>query len=260
MTEAELLFTDILNCSRASLYLDSKGLLDKDKAGFVSSVLKRRIKGEPIQYILGKAEFMGFNFLVNEDVLIPRPETEILVETAAKLVSSISADILELGTGSGCIAISLAKMLASARIIATDISEKAVKIAGKNAALNNVKIDFLVSDLFGSRALQDKKFNLIVSNPPYIPSLDIDKLQPEVRHEPRVALDAGEDGLGFYRRIAKEAPRYLKDGAFLVMEIGFGQKESVKNILQKSGYFEIMEWVKDYNGIDRIVVSNKRKG
>jgi len=258
MNETELLFTDILNCSRASLYLNSGELLTKDKASFVSAVLKRRIKGEPIQYILGKTEFMGFNFLVNKDVLIPRPETEIVVETAVKQLSCVAADILDMGTGSGCIAVSLAKLLPGSRITAVDISEKAVKTAQKNAVLNSVKIDFLVSDLFSGRKLRDKKFDLIVSNPPYIPSSDIERLHSEVRHEPRIALDAGDDGLYFYRRLAREASRYLKEAGSLVMEIGFDQEGAIKNILQKSGYFEIMELVRDYSGINRVVIAKKR--
>ncbi|MFH1888652.1 MAG: peptide chain release factor N(5)-glutamine methyltransferase [Candidatus Omnitrophota bacterium] len=262
MNEAELLFTDILNCDRASLYLNRDAVLDETSSRFVCGVLKRRAKGEPIQYILGKAEFMGFSFMVNRDVLIPRPETEILVETAIKVIHSSGFkvhSILDIGTGSGCIAVSLAKFLQDTEITATDISHKALAIARQNAILNKVEINFLQSDIFSGHELRTMNYELIISNPPYIPIAEIETLQPEVGYEPRIALDAGQDGLFFYRRIIKEAPRYLREGGFLIMETGFDQKKAIKNILQKSGYFEIMEWVKDYSGLDRVVVAKKRE-
>jgi len=258
MNETELLFTEVLNCSRQSLYLDKSLVLSVGQSPLISSVLKRRIKGEPIQYILGKTEFMGIEFKVTPDVFIPRPETEIVVEKAIDLVHSsefMVHSILDIGTGSGCIAVSLAKNLPAAEITAIDISEDAIRVAKENALRSDSKINFLISDLFSNRELRTMNYELIISNPPYIPSAEIEKLQPEIKYEPRIALDGGPDGLGFYRRIISEATRYLKEGGFLLMEMGYSQKEEIKNIFQNSGYFEIIEFVKDYRDIDRVIIA-----
>lgn len=261
MNEAELLFSEILNCDRPSLYLKKNYLLDKEKSVLISKVLKRRISAEPIQYILGKTEFMGLEFKVSPDVLIPRPETEILVETAICVARQYAGtparglNILDLGTGSGCIAISLAKLIPDAKISASDISQDALKISGLNAKLNNVNINFLQGDLFNAYGLKLKTFDLIVSNPPYIASSEIKKLQPEVQREPLIALDAGKDGLDFYKRIIRQARKYLSNEGFLIFEIGINQKYAVKKILQNSRYFEIIEVIKDYNKIDRVIVA-----
>jgi len=264
MNETELLFTDILNCNRLSLYLNKDIFLDKAESSLVSSVLKRRIKAEPIEYILGKTEFMGLEFKVTADVFIPRPETEILVETALRessVVSRQSSDIniLDIGTGSGCIAVSLAKFLPYAKIDAVDISKEALRIAEENAKMHNVNINFIQSNLFNNYGLWTMDYGLIVSNPPYIPTQEIETLQPEVRYEPHMALDGGKDGLDFYRRIIDKTPHYLRKDGFLVMEMGFNQKEAIKNIFQKSGYFEIIEFIKDYNNMDRVIIAKKRE-
>jgi len=264
VTEAELLFTNILNCSRHSLYLDKDIFLDKAKSSFVSSALRRMIQGEPIQYILGRTEFMGLEFKVTPDVFIPRPETEILVEKAVEIARNSDPgvrSILDIGTGSGCIAVSLAKFLPNIILTATDISHKAIETAQSNALLNNVadKIKLIYSDLFTSYELLIRNYDIIVSNPPYIPAAEIEELQPEVKYEPRAALDGGKDGLDFYRRIIDKAPSYLKENGFLIMEIGFNQREAIKNIFQKSGYFQIIELIKDYNNIDRVVIAKKRE-
>ncbi len=273
MNETELLFTDILNCNRLSLYLNKDIFLDKAKSSLVSGVLKRRIHGEPIQYILGKTEFMGLEFKVTPDVFIPRPETEILVEKVLETVTRptlwcgcpesqvTSLKIMDIGTGSGNIAVSLAKFLPEAKICATDISDTAIEIARTNSQLNRVesRIRFIQADLFTTYELQLMTYDIIVSNPPYISTAEIDVLQPEIKYEPYTALDGGKDGLDFYRRIIDKAPSYLKKGGFLIMEMGFNQKGAIKNIFQKSGYFEIIEFVKDYNNIDRIVIAKKRE-
>lgn len=258
MNEAELLFTEALRCDRASLYQNSNATLSRSTSRFVSSVLKRRINGEPIQYILGKTEFMGLEFKVDKNVLIPRPETEILVETVIKIVHgqrSMVHSILDIGTGSGCIAVSLAKLVKDIKITATDISSDALKIARENALLNNIKINFLLSDLFSNHELTTTNYELIVSNPPYIPTREIQTLQPEVRLEPRIALDGGSDGVDFYRRIIREAPRCLVKRGYLIIEIGFNQKSAIENIFHNSVDFEILEIVKDYNNIDRVIVA-----
>jgi release factor glutamine methyltransferase len=271
MDEAELLFTEILNCDRLSLYLDRKLPLDKQKSGLVSSVLKRRMRGEPLQYILGKTEFMGLEFRVNKEVLIPRQETEILVETVIRKVREsapacpagrslrvMPLRILDIGTGSGCIAISLAKFLPQAEIYAMDISIGALKIAKENARLHDVNINCIHSDLFSSNELLVSGYDYIVSNPPYIPASQILRLQREIKYEPLIALDGKSDGLDYYRRIINDAYRYLKEGGLLILEIGFNQARHIENIFQKSGNFEIIDKVKDYNGIDRMVVARVR--
>lgn len=263
MNESELIFTEILNCNRPSLYLDKDIVLNRAKSSLVSNILKRRIKGEPIQYILGKTEFMGLEFKVTKDVLIPRPETEIIVETVIKYAYGLSLmayGILELGTGSGCIAVSLAKYLPHFDITATDISEEALNIAKENAKNNNVadRIMFLKSNLFESLPICHMPYAICVCNPPYIRTQDIETLQPEIRYEPRQALDGGKDGLDFYRNIIERAPSYLKEDGFLIMEMGFNQGEAIKNIFQNSGYFEIIGLIKDYNNFDRIIIAKKR--
>lgn len=278
MNESERVFTEVLGCDRTNLYLNKKSRLDKVYAKFISETLKRRICGEPLAYILGKCEFMGLEFKLNQDVLIPRPDTEILVETVLKYVpqcpsaqrSSYSAsvhkcrsaqvkgvDILEIGTGSGCIAVSLAKFLPEGKIVATDISETALAIARENAELNNVadRVKFIQSDLFSACGLQPAACELIVSNPPYIPKAEIKKLQPEIKYEPSIALDGGKDGLDFYRRIIEESPRFLKKAGFLILEMGFDQCESIKRMFKLSGKFEVKEVIKDYNNIQRVIVA-----
>jgi release factor glutamine methyltransferase len=255
MHEAELLFTEVMNCGRPELYLNKDLRLSKEKGAFISLVLKRRIAGEPLQYILGKTDFYGLQFKVGPDCLIPRPETEILVDAGLKHPAK---QILELGTGSGCIAVSLAKYLAGSQITATDISERALAIARENALIHKVNINFLMADLFNNRQLSCGTYGLIITNPPYVQSGEIDSLQPEVRLEPRVALDGGADGLDFYRKIAAAAPGYLVPGGNLIMEIGLGQAEDVAKILTKNKSFEIIEVIGDYNGIDRVIVAGKR--
>ena len=279
MQEPELLFTELLNCDRTALYLNGNLRIDKDRLKQAARVLKRRITGEPIQYILEKTEFMGWEFKVNSDCFIPRPETEILVEAAIKYATravpseakpprrgqeqkSTSISILDIGTGSGCIAVSLAKALPDVEIIATDISRKAIALARHNAQLNNVadKIKFLNADLFMSYELSAMDYDIILSNPPYIPLAEIKKLQPEISYEPSIALDGGLDGLDFYRKVSKHAPPYLKNGGYLIMEMGFGQKSSIENIFKRLEDLNILEVVKDYSNIDRIIIMRKKNG
>jgi release factor glutamine methyltransferase len=255
MHEAELLFTEVLNCTRPDLYLNKDLRISKENGALLSSALKRRLAGEPLQYILGKSDFYGLQFKVTPDCLIPRPETEILVDNAKKYPAT---NILELGTGSGCIAISLAKILPQARVTATDISEKALAVAKENALIHKVSVNFIKADLFSAYELTSYAYDLIVSNPPYIASGDIETLQPEVRYEPRVALDGGADGLDVYRRIALESGQFLKEDGRLILEIGFGQAEDVAKILTKNKSFEIIEVVKDYSDIKRVIVAQKK--
>ncbi len=264
MNETELLFSSVLNCNRMSLYLDRQRFLTGDESKAIAAALKRRVAGEPLAYILGSTEFMGLEFKITPDVLVPRPETELLVETAIRQArtsdNAICKRILDLGTGSGCIAVSLAKFLPNAEVSAVDISEEALKVAAENAEAHNVKINFIRSDLFSAPALVSSKYGVIVSNPPYIVSEEIGKLQPELSYEPRIALDAGHDGLEFYRRIIDKAPDHLENGGLLVMEMGFGQRKKIENIFKKSKIFETIGIVKDYNDIDRVIVARRQTG
>jgi len=271
VNEAEVLFTELLACDRVFLYQNRALTLDREKCAFVAGVLRKRMRGEPLQYILGNAEFMGLEFKVNPAVLIPRPETEILVEAAVKQFSVLNRkpsviEILDIGTGSGCIAISLAKNLANAKIDAIDVSEEALAVARENAALNRVEVNFFQADLFNRRAdtpgFSPRRFmtyDLIISNPPYIPTAEIDRLQPEIAHEPRIALDGGGDGLIFYSKIIEVSKKHLKNNGFLMLEIGFGQAEMIKNILQNSGIFMKTEIIKDYQGLERVIITRKGK-
>lgn len=262
MNESELVFSQVLGCDRAALYLNRNVLLSKVKLNRIASILKRRVRGEPLEYILGEKEFFGFRFKVSEYVLIPRFETEILVETVIKQVTRsqghkvTSLKILDLGTGSGCIAVSLAKLLPNIKITATDISDEALSIAKYNAKINNVeeKINFINKDLFAGL---DARFDIIVTNPPYVKTGEIDCLQREIQFEPRIALDGGRDGLDFYRKIISGALAYLGKNGLLIMEMGFGQKKNLENMFQKEGKFEIIEVIKDYNKIERIVVAQR---
>lgn len=274
MNEVELLFTEILNCNRVDLYLSKNLHLDKYKSSLLSSALKRRISAEPIQYILGKTEFMGLEFKVNKDVFIPRPETEILVETVLKIASTfkpnlkprsqepktLSLNILDIGTGSGNIGISLAKFLKDCKVVAVDVSKEAIVVARNNALLNGLvrRVDFINQDFFSLRQatckLQPFSFDFVVSNPPYIPTKEIKFLKPEIKYEPNVALDGGEDGMYFCRGVIKECPRYLKENGYLIMEMGYGQSEAIQDIALATKKFKITEIIKDYQEIERVIV------
>jgi len=261
MKEAELVLTHFLNCDRSRLYLNQSLCLDKASGLAVSQVLKRRILREPVQYILGQTEFMGFSFKVNPGVLIPRPETEILVEAVIQYAGALKSGprrILDLGTGSGCIAVSLAKLIKNAKVTACDISSAALEVAKINARLNGVKIDFLQGDLFGALKNKNEKFDIIVSNPPYVACADLPKLARELSYEPRIAFEAGIDGLGLYRKIIPRAPGWLKTGGLLILELGFGQLNNLKGFLNKADRYEIAGSIKDYNNIERVLVARKR--
>jgi release factor glutamine methyltransferase len=210
----------------------------------------------PVQYIIGKTEFCGLDIIVNENVLIPRPETEVLVEKAVETAKSRGRGvrILDLCTGSGAIAIALTKSIIDCKIVASDISVQALQVARENALRNGAaqNIKFVNSDLFGNI---EGKFDIIVSNPPYIARFEFETLQKEVLKEPRIALDGGEDGLDFYRKIVRAAPGFLNPGGYLIFEIGFGQLNEIRKIIGSSGNFKISEVEKDFNAIERVVIA-----
>lgn len=248
--DARLLLEKICGTDRTALHVHGERELTAEQERRYLEGIGRRAKRIPLQHILGETGFMGLTFLVNENVLCPRPDTEILVEEVLKYLHD-GMRILDIGTGSGCILLSLLHYSNDCRGTGLDISGEALQVAGENAKRLGIEgADFLVSDLLEKA---EGKFEMIVSNPPYIRSGDIEGLMPEVRdHDPRLALDGGEDGLVFYQRITKQAKDHLPGGGMLFYEIGCDQGEAVSGILGENGFREI-EIVKDFSGLDRVV-------
>ena len=234
--------------------------LDAKVIDTYNKMIERLKSGEPVQYILNKQEFMGLNFYVDKNVLIPQPDTENIVEEVIAITEVLKKTknelkILDMCTGSGAIAISLAKYVEKTLIYASDISENALKIAEENATRNLVNVVFFKSDVF-KNILPAFQFDVIVSNPPYIETKVIPELSKEVRSEPELALDGGEDGLKFYREIIKNAKEYLTENGYLVFEIGYDQRASVMTLLKDNGYKNIYS-KKDLAGNDRVIVGQK---
>jgi release factor glutamine methyltransferase len=256
--DAEILLLHQIGKNRAWLLTH----LDDDFAGCRSigyaSLLDRRKQGEPIQYIIGEAEFYGLPFLVTPDVLIPRPETEHLVDAILKLAKGSAATrIVDVGTGSGAIAIAVAHVASSNRITAIDVSEEALVVARQNARRNNVSVAFLHGDLLAPVA--DEAFGLVVSNPPYIPAADRESLSAEVRdYEPSLALFAGADGLDAYRRLIPQAFSVLTPGGHILLEVGYGQAQAVGAILERNGFFNLRH-LADLQGIPRVLDAMRGK-
>lgn len=248
--EAEWLLCEALALDRVGLYLNfDKPLSDAELASF-RQMVARRAKREPLQHILGTQEFMGLEFKVSPSALIPRHDTETLLQEALR-VTPQAATALDIGTGSGCVAIALAKKLPGAAVVSVDISATALELATQNAALNAVQVDFRRGSLF--EPVKGERFDLIVSNPPYIPTADLAGLEPEVRdYEPGIALDGGPDGLDFYRLITAAAPDYLTPEGWLLVEIGIGQGEQVKEMFASAGISAIFT-ANDPGGIERVV-------
>jgi release factor glutamine methyltransferase len=263
---AELLLGRVLNLSKEGLYARLNGQFRQEEKEALERSIERRISGEPLQYILGHQEFWSIDFKVDPRVLIPRPETELLVEQSVSILSETplgqTPSVLEIGTGSGAIAISLAKEVRDIFIVATDISREALLLAKENAKSAGVfhRIAFVNADLLGPfRYLRDQEpFDLILSNPPYIDRSGIQRLAREIRdYEPIAALDGGEDGMEFYRRIISQAPSYLRRGGWLLLEVGEGQGEKVADQLERTGYFLKPQLIPDSSGIKRVVKTQK---
>ena len=253
--KSRLLMQYILNQPREYILVhDDKQLTLRQNVDYFKGI-KMLIKGVPLQHITHRQEFMKLSFYVDENVLIPRPDTEILVEEAISICKKNNyTKILDLCTGSGAIAVSLAKYLEDVDITAVDISNNALKIAKRNARSNNVeeKITFIESDLFDN--LSKNKYDIIVSNPPYIKKEEIKNLDKEVKKEPLLALDGGIDGLDFYRKISQNAFKYLNNKGILCLEIGFNQKEEVINLLEKEGKYRSIYCKKDLGQNDRCLI------
>lgn len=248
--EAEWLLCEALGLDRVGLYLNfDKPLTDAELSTY-RAMVARRAKREPLQYILGSQEFNGLEFIVTPDVLIPRHDTEVLVAEAVKRAPACAA-ILDIGLGSGCIAIALAKALPDAAVCGVEPSSRALAVARENAGRNGVTLEFACGSLF--EPIAGRRFDLIVSNPPYIPTADLAALDPEVRdHEPLAALDGGVDGLAFYRAIVPQAPEHINPGGWLLVEIGIGQGAAVREIFSQGGFAGIFT-VSDPGDIERVV-------
>ena len=263
-SEAEILLAHTLKTRRIDLYLNHDQPLCEEELKRFKSLIKRRVDGEPVAYITGTREFWSLALAVNPSVLIPRPETECLVEAVLPLLDGHDGSmkrVLEMGAGSGAIIIALAHEHPEHRYAAMDRSEAAVQTARQNARMQQVDhlIDWFCGDWDAALVPNRETFDLIVSNPPYIRSRDINGLQPEIRnHEPRMALDGDGDGLRCIRHIIESAHRYLRTGGLVVLEMGADQKKDVLAIAGKSGHYESPRIVRDYSGHDRVALMVKK--
>lgn len=265
MNEQDLILCKVLDCDRAALYLEpGRRALSAAQSERLHDILKKRAAGEPLQYLLGEADFMGMALKVSPGVLVPRPETEILVEQALAWIAGQSGElkILDIGSGSGNISVALAKSKAGERLSITgvDISDICLQTARENAARHVVgdRVTFLESDIFSSFK-ENEVFDVIISNPPYVTQDEYQDLPQDVKKEPYDALVAGEDGLCFYRRIEEGARRYLKAGGMIFFEIGETQAEAVKTIFCDRSFWAGARVIKDYNDKDRVVIIEKRQ-
>ena len=254
--DAEILLAHVLNCRRLDLYVDAGKILSLEEILRFNELINRRLAKIPVAYLTGTKEFFGLKFSVTPDVLIPRPDTEIVTEFVGEFLRSLNREVnfADLGTGSGAICVSILKFVKLARACAVDVSQKALDVAKFNAQKFHVddRAEFFCGDLFAP--LDGKIFDAIISNPPYIPTDDLKFLQAEVQTEPRLALDGGDDGLNFYRQIISDASKFLATGGLLAVEIGINQSTAVKNIFARAGFVDV-EILRDLSGIDRVVAA-----
>lgn len=251
--DAEVLLCGVLKIKRNNLVTLRQETITQEQNQQYQNFLNRRITGEPVDYILGNSEFMGLTFKVNQNVLIPRPETELIVEQANKFIKeNHSKTILDLCTGSGAIAVSVAHYNDDVSIVASDISQKALEIAKENAVTNNVskKIEFIESNMFNN--IITKKFDIIISNPPYVTKKEYEGLERELFFEPKNAFLAGEDGLEFYKIIADNSARYLNPKGVLLLELNANISLQIADLFSD---FLFVKIIKDYSGLDRILIA-----
>ncbi len=253
--DAWLLMEAVFQINRSFFLVHGNELVPAEQEEQYLKLTKQRCTHIPLQYLTGEQEFMGIPFKVTPDVLIPRQDTEVLVEEALKYLKP-GQKVLDMCTGSGCIAISLKSFVPEAEVTAVDISEGALLVAKENSKKNELPVDFIQSDLF---CQVSDKYDMIVSNPPYIPSAVISTLMPEVReHEPMQALDGTEDGLYFYEKITLDSVLFLKEGGMLLYEIGHDQGQAVSAMMFEAGY-EDVRVIKDLAGLDRVVVGRRKE-
>ncbi|RLE13728.1 peptide chain release factor N(5)-glutamine methyltransferase [Candidatus Aerophobetes bacterium] len=264
---AELIAEKIIGRKRVWFYIGSEISVDKKKASLFKREIRRRARGVPLAYITGEQQFMGYKFFIPPGVYIPRADTEVVVEKCIEILNRIanhhSPIVIDLGTGSGSIAVSIAKKIKNAFVYAIDISSLAIKVAKYNAKSNKVqkRIEFLLGDLFLPLEFKnlENRVDLIVSNPPYIERKQMRFLPPEVKKEPDFALNGGKEGLNFYKRIIPESLKWLKKGGNLVLEIGYNQADKVKKIVEtKKNLFTPVQIINDLNGNPRVVVTSKK--
>ncbi len=257
--QAELLLAHVLKLPRMQLYLNFERILQPAEVDALRELVRRRGAREPLQHILGSTSFCGFELAVNRHVLVPRPETELLAEAGWQFLAQLNrpAVAMDLGTGSGCLAIAIAAKVPAARVIATDVSGEALDVARQNATRQGVheRIEFRHGR--GFEPVAGNRFDLIISNPPYIPRAEIETLDPEVREfDPRPALDGGEDGLDAFREIAAEGSRHLAPGGRLMLEMGDGQGPAVRSLLEAQKWI-VDEIRHDYTRRERIVIARR---
>jgi release factor glutamine methyltransferase len=255
--EAELIITETAGVDRVSLYRDNPTLAPHC-AKRIHSAVDRRLTREPLQYILGHVDFLGLRIRVGPGVLVPRPETELLIEELVKKTDNEQAcHILDLCTGSGCLALAAARALPEALVTGTDVSGEALAYARENAAVNEIRnVSFLEGRLYGP--VKGERFHIILSNPPYVKTGDLETLQPEIRDwEPEGALDGGTDGLDFYRQILSLAPAHLVSAGLVILELGYEQAADVSDLAGSSG-FDMLDVRKDLCGIERVMLLRLR--
>lgn len=250
--DAFWIFEHVFEVNKTDYLLGRSEQADGEKFSTYQKLIERRAQHEPCQYILGKCNFCGIDLLVNENVLIPRQDTEVLVEEVLNIMPK-GAKVLDMCTGSGAIAIALKTLRSDCQVTGSDISERALEVAKENVKSCGVDVKLIHGDLF-ENIDQEEEFDLIVSNPPYVTNSEYEELMPEVKeHEPRLALTAGDDGLDIYKRLINEAPKYLRKDGIIAMEIGCTQGEAVAEILKSNGFGKT-KVVKDLAGLDRVLI------
>ncbi len=257
--DAEILLGHVLGKSRIYLYTEVKQIVDRAELSAYKELIQKRVAGFCAAVLVGKREFMGLSFVVNEHVLVPRPDTEAWLETIIDRYRNLpNISLLDLGTGSGAIAVSFLAFCKEARAVAVDCSEEALAVARENGTAAGVdkRIEWRCGD-FLQAVGSEETFDVILSNPPYIPSAEIETLAPEVRHEPKTALDGGADGLDFYRILAKDAAAHLKEGGLLAVEVGAGEAPAVAALFAENPALSAAEILCDYGGIERAVCVRK---
>ncbi|MCR5430059.1 MAG: peptide chain release factor N(5)-glutamine methyltransferase [Eubacterium sp.] len=249
-----LLLEHFAQIKKSDYFANQDMTISKVDAEEIEEAVEKRINHIPVQHIIGETEFMGLTFKVNDKVLVPRLDTEILVDEVVKYVGDDFVKILDMCTGSGCIAITVSDMCDNATVVGSDVSKDAIEVAGKNNEINCTDVEFVESDLFNNI---EGLFDVIVSNPPYIKTEEIENLMDEVKlHDPRLALDGGESGLDFYKQIIEQSKEYLKTDGKIFFEIGFDQAEEVSSILKENNYHDIVV-KKDLSGLDRVVIATR---
>lgn len=256
--QSKILLSELLNEPKEYLIINQDEEIKVKTEKEFKKNIEKIVNGYPIQYIIKKQEFMKLNFYVDENVLIPQPDTEILVEKVINICKELeNVKILDMCTGSGAIAISLAKYIENSVVMASDISENALEVAKKNAKENEVEINFLKSDMFNE--FSNIKFDVIVSNPPYIEKDVIKSLSKQVKYEPHIALDGGKDGLYFYKILTEDAYKFLNKNGYLCLEIGYNQKQSVTKLLNATNKYEEIYCIKDLANNDRVIIAKKKE-